>query len=150
MDETRVTLPAAAFRTAVPIRFSHSDPAGIVYFPNYFDMFNGLVEDWFDQRLGLNYAELLLSRRFGLPAVHAACDFRRPSRMGDTLTLGLLIERIGGKSLSLRIPGLGPDGELRLSAKLVLATTSLETNRAIPIPDDLRTVWDHYRSACLS
>ena len=38
--------PQGAFTRTVRIRFSHCDPAGIVYFPHYFDMFNGLIEDW--------------------------------------------------------------------------------------------------------
>jgi len=38
------TPPKAAFTRSVPIRFSHCDSAGIVYFPHYFNMFNGLVE----------------------------------------------------------------------------------------------------------
>jgi acyl-CoA thioesterase FadM len=37
------TPPKAAFTRSVPIRFSHCDSAGIVYFPHYFNMFNGLV-----------------------------------------------------------------------------------------------------------
>ena len=36
-------LPAGAWRITVPVRFSHCDPAGIVYFPRYFDMINGVV-----------------------------------------------------------------------------------------------------------
>ena len=28
------------------VRFSDCDPAGIVFYPQYFVMFNGLVEDW--------------------------------------------------------------------------------------------------------
>ena len=57
MKEDRFVPPAGAFTRTVPIRFSHCDPAGIVYFPHYFDMFNGLVEDWYTEQLGVNYAE---------------------------------------------------------------------------------------------
>ena len=46
-------LPAGAWRITVPVRFSHCDPASIVYFPRYFDMINGVVEDWFAGALGL-------------------------------------------------------------------------------------------------
>jgi acyl-CoA thioesterase FadM len=34
------------------------DPAGIVYFPHYFDMFNGLIEDPCGQELGYDYGDL--------------------------------------------------------------------------------------------
>lgn len=140
-------LPDNAFRVEVPIRFSHSDPAGIVYFPNYFDMMNGLVEDWFYRRLKLDYADLLLTHRRGLPTVHAECDFVGPSRMGEMLTLGLTVERIGTSSITLQIVGYRKD-ETRLRATLVLVSTSLETNRAIPIPEDLRRALEAYSSEC--
>jgi hypothetical protein len=53
--------PSGAFTRSFPVRFSHCDPAGIVYFPHYFDMFNGLIEDWYTQELGYDYAELITS-----------------------------------------------------------------------------------------
>ncbi|MFX5718350.1 acyl-CoA thioesterase, partial [Acinetobacter baumannii] len=74
-------LPPGCFRMQRPIRCSHCDPAGIVYFPVYFDMFNGTVEDWFTQGLDIDYATMILQRRLGLPIVHAECDFVIPSRM---------------------------------------------------------------------
>ena len=52
MKEGRFVPPNGAFTRTVSIRFSHCDPAGIVYFPHYFDMFNGLIEDWYTEQLG--------------------------------------------------------------------------------------------------
>lgn len=144
-------LPRGAFRARVPIRFSHTDPAGIVYFPNYFDMFNALIEDWVNSALDLDYAQLILTHRRGLPVVHAECDFLCPSRMGETLTLGIVVERLGGSSVSLRIIGQheGPEGiEVRLIGRLVLVTMSLETHRAIPVPPDLRAAIERYQASC--
>lgn len=144
-------LPRGAFRARVPIRFSHTDPAGIVYFPNYFDMFNALVEDWVNMALGLDYAELILAHRRGLPVVHAECDFLRPSRMGETLTLGVVVERLGRTSIAIRIIGEhegGEEPEARLVGRLVLVSMSLDTHRAIPVPDDLRAAIETYEAAC--
>ena len=60
MQQDPFTPPEAAFTRSVPIRFSHCDPAGIVYFPHYFNMFNGLIEDWYTEELGYNYAEIIM------------------------------------------------------------------------------------------
>ena len=38
--------PTSAYRATVLVRFAHCDPAGIVFFPRYMEMFNNLVEDW--------------------------------------------------------------------------------------------------------
>ena len=70
------------------IRFSHCDPAGIVFFPQYFVLFNGHVEDWFDEGLGLGYAKVVIGQRIGLPTVALSCEFMKPSRMGERVQLG--------------------------------------------------------------
>src|SRR5215471_19331863 len=103
MLQNRFVPPDGAFTRHIPIRFSHCDPAGIVYFPHYFDMFNGLIEDWYGQELGHDYAELITGRRYGFPFVHIECDFKIPSRIGEVIDLTLLIEEIGRSSLAIAI-----------------------------------------------
>ena len=67
MDHDQFLPPNGAFTRSVPVRFSHCDPAGIVYFPHYFDMFNGLIEDWYTQeRLQLCHAYCGQSVRISL------------------------------------------------------------------------------------
>lgn len=128
---------AARFERPVRIRFSHCDPAGIVFFPQYLVMFNQLVEDWFDDALQVPYAGLLGARRTGLPIVRLECDFRAISRMGETVTLGLAVERAGGRSLTLALQARLGD-ELRVASRQVLVFTSLDTHRAVDIPPDVR------------
>ena len=139
--------PAGAFRVQRAIRFSHTDPAGIVYFPVYFDMFNAVIEDWFTHGLGLNYTCLIQERRLGLPVVRAECDFIAPSRLGEMLTLGVTVEEIGRSSIHLRITA-DVAGEVRLSGKLTVVTTSLEDFVSVPIPEDVRSALWTYRAAC--
>src|SRR5208283_539126 len=95
MLQDRFVPPSGAFTRSVTVRFSHCDPAGIVYFPHYFDIFNGLIEDWYGEELGYNYAKLIMGSQFGFPFVHIDCDFKIPSRMGDIIDLTLLVERVG-------------------------------------------------------
>jgi 4-hydroxybenzoyl-CoA thioesterase len=140
-------LPKDAFTVDRLVRFSDCDPGGIVYFPRYFDLMNALVEDWFNQRLGLDYAERLLTGRQGLPTVHAECDFMRPSLMGETITWGLTVDRIGTSSITVDIVAARGEEE-RLNATLVLVATSLETHRPIPISDDLRQAVEAYQAEC--
>jgi 4-hydroxybenzoyl-CoA thioesterase len=125
------------FERPLRIRFGHCDPAGIVYFPQYLVMLNGLLEDWFTDGLGVSYAELLGPRRVGTPTVRLECDFTAISRPGDEVRLCLRVERLGGSSMTLRFACLA-GGEVRLSAQQVLVFTSLDTHRAIPIPADVR------------
>lgn len=119
------------------IRFSHCDPAAIVFFPRYFVMFNNHVEDWFDDGLRLGYANVVTGRRVGLPTVSVRCDFSRPSRMGERVQLLLGVEGLGRSSITLSLECRHGD-EQRVRMQQVIVTSSLETGRAIPIPDDLR------------
>jgi 4-hydroxybenzoyl-CoA thioesterase len=124
------------FARPVKIRFSHCDPAGIVFFPQYLTLTNALVEDWFTESLGIDYAEMIGVRRIGLPIVKLDCEFARPSRMGETITLALSLDTVGRRSLRITITGLSGT-EVRFRATQVLVTTSLDTGASIDIPADI-------------
>jgi 4-hydroxybenzoyl-CoA thioesterase len=132
-----VSNSAGRFERDYRIRFSHCDPAGIVFFPQYLVLFNQLVEDWFNEGLGIPYADMIGRRRTGLPIVHLECDFRAIARMGETLTFSLAVERVGGKSLTLALEAAA-DGVLRVASRQVLVFTDLNAHRAIGVPDDVR------------
>jgi len=139
MSASQAEPAPAEFRRPRMIRFSDCDPAGIVFYPQYFVMLNGLVEDWVSQGLGIDYHALISQRRVGLPTVRLEADFRAVSRMGDQVSLGLSVERLGSRSISLVLRCFEPaGGELRMQLKQVLVTTSLESHRAVEIPEDLR------------
>jgi 4-hydroxybenzoyl-CoA thioesterase len=144
MQEERFAPPAGAFTRSVTIRFSHCDPAGIVYFPHYFDMFNGLIEDWYKEELGHDYAELVMADRYAFPFVHIECDFKIPSRMGEVIDLTLLVERIGRSSLGIAIV-CHRDGLERLRARMVTAMMALQTGKPEPMPPRLRDAIEAYR-----
>lgn len=127
---------SASFERPVRIRFSHCDPAGIVFFPQYLVMTNALVEDWFNEGLHIDYAHMIVQRRLGLPIVKLDCEFSRPSQMGETITLTLNVAAIGRRSISIEIVG-HCNGETRFRAKQVLVTTSLERGTSIDLPADI-------------
>jgi 4-hydroxybenzoyl-CoA thioesterase len=129
---------SATFDMPVRIRFAHCDPAGIVFFPQYLVLTNALVEDWFTERLRVNYAHMISQRRIGLPIVKLNCEFSRPSRMGEAVTLSLSVAAIGRRSIRIDIVGHCED-EVRFRVHQVLVTTALDTGQSIDIPDDIAT-----------
>ncbi len=128
----------SSFERERVIRFSDCDPAGIVFYPQYFVMFNGLVEDWFNEELEVGYRKLLIERKVGLPTVRLEADFKAVSQMGDQVKLSLSLERLGRQSLTLNLRCTGANNELRMSVRQVIVTTSLNGHHAIEIPTDLR------------
>lgn len=120
------------------IRFSDCDPAGIVFYPQYFVLFNDLLEEWIDTLLEGGFADYIGRHRYGLPTVRLEAEFRNVSRMGEEVVLTLDIARISARSFDLRLECRCPAGVSRMSATQTLVTTSLETHQSIPIPDELR------------
>lgn len=129
------------------VRFSDCDPAGMVFYPQYFVMLNALIEDWFTQALNVNYAQLLGDRRIGLPMVSLKCNFRSPSRMGETIALQLRLGRMGSRSITLSVQcsGTGNRATPRWSAEAVIVTTSLDHDGAIAIPPDIVQGIQHWQ-----
>ena len=120
------------------IRFHHCDPAGIVFYPQYFVLFNELVEDWFSMELDLPFVRLHAERRLGVPMARVECDFLAPSTMGETLSFRLAVRRLGGSSIMLDVTARGPGDQVRIRATLTLVQVSLETRRPVPLDASLR------------
>ena len=128
---------ARSFLTERKIRFSHCDPAGIVYCVNFFDMVNAIVEDWFAEAVGFDFEELHIQRRVGFPIVNTGCEFFRPCHLGDRLQLELAIARLGNSSIEFAVTGR-VGGEEKFRARHKVALMSLDSQRAMPIPEDMR------------
>lgn len=84
------------------VRFADCDAAGIVFFPRYFEMLNGVVEDWFAGPLELSFRELHQDRHASVPTAAVEARFMAPSRLEDDLTFALTVLRLGGASCTLR------------------------------------------------
>ncbi len=128
------------FKKTVKVRFSDTDPAGVMYFPRFLDRFHGVFEDWFDEQLGMPYHWVLEDRRIGFPTVHTECDYRKPCRFGELLDIELTVTRVGDRSFTctykVRAEGAR---EIRVLATLVTATVSLDDFEPVSIPELLRS-----------
>lgn len=102
------------------VLFKHCDPAGIVFYPRYFEMINDCVEAFFDQVLDYPFETLLQSA--GVPTAEIQTRFLAPSRHGDALVLTLVGVRSGTKSFTLTITA-NCDDETRFTATSTLVYT---------------------------
>ncbi len=125
------------------IRFHHCDPAGIVFFPQYFVLFNELVEDWFYHGLRIDFPAFHTVEKRGFPMRKIECEFLAPSRLGEKLTLRLKVKKIGNTSLVLAVTG-DVAGAERVQATLLMVLVSLTTQRPIPISPELRASLERF------
>ena len=117
------------------IEFNHCDPAGIVFYPRYFEMVNSVVENFFADVVGRSFAQMHLGQGNGVPTVRIEAEFVAPSRLGEKVLFTLEIVKLGGASAEFSIRALlGEEERMRLRLTLVW----IEGGRAAPWPDEMR------------
>jgi len=73
--------------TEVPVRWSDVDPAGVVFYPRFFEWYDLGCEELFAS-LGLSWPEAFPKYEIvGVPIVESGSRFASPVRYGDTLTI---------------------------------------------------------------
>lgn len=127
------------------ILFQHCDPAGIVFYPQYFYLLSEVMED-FMLAAGKPQHEHINVRRRGWPIVKLEVDFVGMSRYGDTVAVDVAIAHIGRASMAIDYRIHGPDGD-RLRASTTIVHIDLETSQAVPISDDLRAAFEPFRTS---
>lgn len=131
----------APFRHELTVTFGECDPAGVVYYPRYFDWFHRAMEAWFDQGLGFPYHQVLQSH--GFPSVRAEADYKAPCRMGERVTVELSVGRLGNASVGLELAVRGSQGELKATGKVVVVVIRMDPGggehfKLRPLPVELR------------
>lgn len=89
------------FSMDIQISFGHCDPAGIVFYPNYFRWFDRCFHTYLLKRAG---GHRLLCKKLdaqGLGLMDVNARFTSPALDGDLMTLDMTIRDWGHKSLTL-------------------------------------------------
>jgi 4-hydroxybenzoyl-CoA thioesterase len=130
------------FSTRKQIRFHHCDPAGIVFYPQYFYLLHEAQED-FLAHIG-HPEHALIASGVGVPIVDLKTEFRGMCRYGDEIDISLALTRIGNASIAMRYEihscPRPPDmaQALKLTANTVVVCSEIPHGKVLPIPDGLR------------
>jgi 4-hydroxybenzoyl-CoA thioesterase len=131
-------VPANAFRSRHLVRFSHCDPAGIVFYPRFFDLFSSTLEDWFQTGIDCPFGgEFMVDRNLRVPGLSMTVEFLRACRMGEFLDVDLWVTRMGRSSFDLALAG-SVAGEARLHVLWTVCIIDFATFKSTPVPEDLR------------
>ena len=125
----------------VEIQFGDCDPAGIVYYPNYFRFFDNATA-------ALLSAAFVMHKRnwlehfgiAGIPMVDTGARFIKPSRFGDVVDIRSEVTELGRSSFSVKHTLLR-DGEIAIEAheKRVWVVRDEQGGiRSAPLPEDVR------------
>ncbi len=90
------------FRQTIKIMFQDCDPAQIVFYPNYFRMFDRASEAMFDA-VGLPWARFWPEAGLaGFPIVDTGAKFSGPARMGDEVVLESWVDEWRGRTFVVK------------------------------------------------
>ena len=122
-------------RRQIRIEFNHCDPAGIVFYPRYFEMTNSVLENFFREEVGYSY-DAMIQDGIRVPTARIETDFRAPARLGEVLDWDLVVERLGASSVTFRLTA-SCDEALRLTARLTVVWLGID-KRPSRWPDHIR------------
>ena len=101
------------------IEWCDCDPAGIIFYPRYFEIFDTSTIALIERVLGMNKFAYLKAYDFaGHPVVETRARFRQPTRFGDDISIETKLVECGESTLKL---------EHRISKGGALAVEGFET-----------------------
>jgi 1,4-dihydroxy-2-naphthoyl-CoA hydrolase len=137
----RAALAAAKprFVHRLEVRFQDVDAAGIVFYARFFDYFHDAYVA-FLAKGGFPLPEVLRTKAWAAPLVHAAADYMSPARFGDPLEVGLVRARWdrGRLTLGHRVARAG-SGEMVAVGRTVHVWVEPERFQRIEPPPALRS-----------
>jgi YbgC/YbaW family acyl-CoA thioester hydrolase len=83
------------------VEFGDTDMAGIMHFANFFRFMEAAETD-FLHSLGYSVSWRADGVRWGFPRVSVSCDFQKPARFEDVLTIVVTVENLGARSVTYR------------------------------------------------
>ncbi len=117
------------------VDFADTDMAGIVHFARFF-VFMETAEHRFREALG-HPVVAPDGGVYGWPRVAASCDYRRPARFGDELTIRTRIAEVGRSSLKFAFV-FEREGEVLAEGELTSVYCRMEPRvEPVPMPEDL-------------
>ena len=128
----------------VRIEWGHCDPAGIVFYPRYFEMFDSSTTALFERALGMTKIKFLKHYDFvGYPMVDTRAKFTVPTRFGDDVMIETTVTELRRSSFDI-LHRLTKDGALAVEGFETRVWVGRDPEdperfKAQPIPADVVT-----------
>jgi 4-hydroxybenzoyl-CoA thioesterase len=124
----------------VRIEWGDCDPAGIIFYPRYFEIFDASTAALFEHALGITKFEMFKTLEFaGWPLARTQARFLKPTRFGDDVTVETTV-KFGRASFEIE-HRLSLNGELcaECSEKRVWVVRDAQGGlKSHPVPDEVR------------
>ena len=133
------------FKHQRKVEFPDTDMAGIMHFSNYMRFMEAAELEMYES---LGVSPLSTDKdgmTFGIPRVHASCDFISPLKFADVVETQVLVERLGTKSITykfiLRKKSANTNPIVAVGKIIVVAVNAKKLDgplKAIAIPEEFK------------
>jgi 4-hydroxybenzoyl-CoA thioesterase len=129
------------------VRFQHIDYAGIVFYPRFLEMLNGLVEDWFEEALDRPFSKMHETN--GIPTVDLKIQFKNAARLGEILTKKLWAKELKKSSILCGFEFENESNNLVLEGEVTLVNVAFNPDRngikAEPFSEEMKNNIINYK-----
>ena len=132
-----MTAPTSS--STVRVRYAETDKMGVVYYANYFVWFEVARADLL-RTLGWSYREME-DAGVSLPVIEAHCEYHRPTRYDDELTVRAEGRLLSPIRLEFRYEVTRAADEVRAASGRTVHASLDASGRPCRLPDHIREVF---------
>ncbi|HWR81767.1 MAG TPA: thioesterase family protein [Candidatus Deferrimicrobium sp.] len=128
------------------VRLPEADPAGVLFFGNYFRLVHDSYES-FMESIGFGLPQMLRDGDYLLVIAHAEADYVKPVRFGEKIDVSLRVEHIGGSSFVLSYAVMDADGVTAATLKTIHVAIDKANWTRIKLPPKLKEKFEQLKSS---
>ena len=125
-----------AFTIPARVYYEDTDAAGIVYYANYLKFFERCRTEWM-RWAGHDQSELARQSGIAFVVRSVNCEYLKPARLDDLLTIGLEVEKLTRVRVVFRQHVRRGDEEL-VTGTVEIACVNVEKMKSAAIPEFLQ------------
>jgi len=116
------------------VRYSDTDAQGHVFNVNYFRYFDDAITDYMDVAMGPGEPE-----GYDMLLAHAEADFKSSAQLGEEMSCGVRVERIGNTSITFYLEITNKKtGALICTGKEIYVIVEKVGMPPMPVPDAIK------------
>ncbi|PJZ27068.1 thioesterase [Leptospira hartskeerlii] len=121
----------------------HCDPGGVVFTPQYFNLFVEAIEDWFREGIGFGFSHMVSDNKQGIPAMKIIAKFYKPSVLGEVLEFRVKVKRLRRQNILIHVEASHGE-ERRCSGDFLHGFASLSSLSLTDWPQDIYRKLEEY------
>jgi acyl-CoA thioesterase FadM len=130
------------FESKFLVAFHLADPAGILFFGNFFSVVHQHYETWAKAQLeGQGWAEWFSAHQYGYYLRHVEADYRQPLKVGQEYLIRTAVESSSDHSWVFQnefVSFQEPQGEPLAVVRTVHVCVDIKTGRKAPVPPKMK------------